>query len=333
MAEIDFEADIVSGIEKLIPAGVRGRNSVSSMSADEAWHAYANWTSRLVAPMPRTVRVSRELESALPGLPDAIAVRTVLDEIANGIDLQPRLSKRILSFHDAKRSRAPINQRSDLDLMLNDWGVHHLHLGAHRPGEDFTERSANLLFVSFIGSNAYAITVMPHNDWSNEQVLQVIAENWPGEEGVIYASKGIVGLAETVAPGDRKALRNAGVSVLYEHNGTVFMPRGGLTTGGTSMLLGSKAAAELNYIRQVERLLSEAPERLDAYLRVATGTPVAKTEWHLDVVDDMWAIHERISDCAVLLQSIEQFLRNHPPGHSCDVCGRFDPLVGAHLRT
>jgi hypothetical protein len=73
-----------------------------------------------------------------------------------------------------------------------------------------------------------------------------MAENWSGEEGVIYAARGIVGLAETVSHRDRKALRNAGVSVFFKHNGTVFMPRGGLTTGGTSMFLGSRAAAELN---------------------------------------------------------------------------------------
>jgi len=305
---LTFEEDIVQAIEQLVPVGVRGRDAIASMSATEAWDRYANWTSRLVEMMPRKVLVSRELESALPNIENKNAVRKVLQEIARGEDLRPRLSKLTMSFYDETPTSGQLHKRQDLDLLLNDWGIHHLHLGEAQVGT-FSNRSKNLLFVSFVGANAYVIDVLPHNDWVNERLLKVIAENWPGDDaGVIFEAKGIVGLAEPVAAASRRGLRGAGVSVLFEYNGTVYLPRGGLTTGGTSMHVGMRAMQDLNYIWRIERLLEKNCKHLDAMV-VASGHPLpASTDWHLDVVNDMWTVHERTNGATFLLQQVEQFV-------------------------
>ena len=320
MPDIDFEADIKAGILALIPDDIVGREAVAHMAARDVLNAYYNWMSRLVPPMPRRVHRSTEVEAAISHHPEAEAIASVLAEIERGDDLQARLSSSITVFRDEEAKAGHLHRRRDLDLMLADWGVHHLHLGMPKPDDFFVERTDDLLFVSFVGHQAYAIAVLPHGNWASEDVLRIMAENWPDDEGVIWAAKGIVGLAETVTQEERNTLRRSSVAVLFEHNGRVFMPRGGLTLGGTSMTTGLEADKALNYIWSVDRLLKANPRRLNTITKGQGNALPAELDWHLDVLDNIWRLHERNSGSVVLLQHVIAFFDEHPADHACEVC-------------
>jgi hypothetical protein len=276
LGEVDFEGDIVAAVGDLVPAHVEGWSAIGQMRADDAWLAYGNWLSRHVEPRPRTVHVSRELEQLLAGHPDEESVRTVLREVERGDDLTPRLSTRALYLHDdeaAERGRA---SRRDLDPLLNDWGVHHLHLGPHSHEKRFVQRSKNLLLISFLDDHAYAVTLLAHGSWADENILCIMADNWP-EDGVLLGSLSGIRLAQPIPPESRLELRNAGVSTMYEHHdGRVYVPRGMMSTAGTSMTLGLQMDPGMTLIRRVEHALKSTPNgRLNALLRIRTGAKVS----------------------------------------------------------
>lgn len=244
MGDVDFEGDIVAAVGHLVPADVEGWSAIGQMTADDAWLAYGNWLSRHVEPRPRTVHVSRELEQLLAGHPDEESVRTVLREVERGDDLTPRLSKGTVYLHEDKAVERGRARRRDLDLLLNDWGVHHLHLGAHTPNKRFVQRSKNLLLISFLDDHAYAVTLLAHGGWADETILSILADNWP-KDGVLLGPLSGIGLAERIPPESRLDLRNAGVSTMYEHHdGRIYVPRGMMSTAGTSITLGLQKALE-----------------------------------------------------------------------------------------
>lgn len=187
---LDLDVDVVAAVEANVPASVSGREILATLDATEAWNAYRAWRWRFISKRPRTVHLSRELQADLQQLPtqEAAAIWAVLKEIKRGDDLTVRLSKLTRHFHDPRG-------RNDRDRMLNDWGVHHLHLGPRIDNQTPVERSGPLLFVSVLEDDAYAAIALPHGNWADEDVLRVLADNWP-DEGVIHGTRGgIVGLS------------------------------------------------------------------------------------------------------------------------------------------
>lgn len=84
----------------------------------------------------------------------------------SGDDYSPYLSKQVDKFRD--------------DLMFNDWGILHLHLGTELESNGrYIQRTGPLLFVYFNKNNVYFINVYPHSKWTNREVLQTIYDNWP----------------------------------------------------------------------------------------------------------------------------------------------------------
>ncbi len=97
----------------------------------ELLHIYGNWRGRRPYPRPRVVHRSQEILSSA----EALAFQSELDELVRkmeaGEELKPHLSRAVdaafLSTQD--RASLPRAQREqDLDRMLADWGIHHLHL-------------------------------------------------------------------------------------------------------------------------------------------------------------------------------------------------------------
>ncbi len=68
-----------------------------------------------------------------------------------------------------------------LDLLFNDWGIHHLHLRSDKenPSDYFNGRTGLLLFVKFTIDTAYFLDIKSHDDWSNTDFIRIIQRNWP----------------------------------------------------------------------------------------------------------------------------------------------------------
>lgn len=66
------------------------------------------------------------------------------------------------------------------DLLLNDWGIHHFHLGlAPEPG-GYQQRTGPLLYAWVADSDLYAITIQAHAAWTDEVLLNEVLDHWPG---------------------------------------------------------------------------------------------------------------------------------------------------------
>jgi hypothetical protein len=217
---------------------------------------------RFVAPIPRKVHTSRELRSSHV----ASLHRPVLDEIIrkieHGIDLTPHLSRRIVHPYRTIKPSEP-GRRSDRDLLLGDWGIHHLHLSLNFQTDGMTERSRDVLFAMFDGENAYLIGIFAHPNeanWAAEDIFAVMFRNWP-DAGLVHQARGVIGLSQHHSDEDRLKLRNAGISNLMEIDGKVFMPgRLGQTTAGTPM----QATREVNALMWQIRVWRENTQaRLD----------------------------------------------------------------------
>jgi hypothetical protein len=121
------------------------------------------------------------------------------------------------------------------DGLLNEWGVHHLHLGADllSDGSGRFERTAPLLFARITDDDFYAINVYQHGAWEESGILESLHRNWP-DTIRSYRLKGIQG--EPLSKTQRRNLRkvNAQAATVVA-DGTVYMSiGGGVVSSGVS---------------------------------------------------------------------------------------------------
>jgi hypothetical protein len=172
----------------------------------------------------------------------------ILNEIESkftkGEDVNPYLSRNIL---DA----------DFLDYLLDDWGIHHLHLSNKKDskGNFFMERSDYLLFVKVYDNDVYFIDVQKHKTksiFAKQELLQIFERNWP-EMMEPYQLKDVMSVHK---PSDKEIeqLRKGGAYVLYEVNGKVFTPiGGGLTSARTNINHTIKADDLLTILHEAEK--------------------------------------------------------------------------------
>src|ERR1700674_3626538 len=124
---------------------------------------YFNAVRRILPSKKRTVFESTEL---LIPVEYAEGYEKIKHIIRNGEDLKPYLSKGTKSL-------------TANDLLLNEWGIHHLHLGNSLDDDGYIERTEHLLFLMFTDGAAYMLQVMNHGAWTNTYLIQILHDNWP----------------------------------------------------------------------------------------------------------------------------------------------------------
>ncbi|HBL12133.1 MAG TPA: hypothetical protein DD379_12130, partial [Cyanobacteria bacterium UBA11162] len=129
-------------------------------------------------------------------------------------DLRPHLSKRIgnLDYND---------------LLLNDWGIYHLHLGTTLDASGFITRTGPVLFARFDHKRAFLINVMKHDNWSRQEFIRILHENWP-DSIESFRPYGIQKLKYVPSDTDIKDCRKAGIQTAVQlEEGIVYLPIGG----------------------------------------------------------------------------------------------------------
>lgn len=220
---------------------------------------YHNWMRRLVPQQPRTVHKSRAFQQNPLTAQRASDLASMIADIEAGRDLTKYLSRDIV--------RAPVKvpggrRRPDLDLMLNDWGVHHLHISSTVEADGFVRRDGPLLFVSFRPYAAYLIDIMNHGDWVRDHVLEVLASEWPNE-GVIYKVKHAPP-GSPITEGQRANLRGNHYNAAFTFGSTVFMPAGGMMADGTTVAAWCYARLVLGKVTVFEQALTANPRCLES---------------------------------------------------------------------
>ncbi len=191
---------------------------------------------RLVSPNPRQILKSKDFACSpkYQGALDQIE-RIIQD----GDDLTPYLSTKIkeVDYNDA---------------LLNDWGIHHLHLGTKVELNGFMNRTGPLLYCRFEEDNVYFIAILPHGSLTMQKLIKTVHQNWP-ESLSQFRAHGFKGSQLTDKEIKELRRKNANYCLEVEPDISYLFPGGGTTPVGTNATDAIRASYLLEQIRQAEQ--------------------------------------------------------------------------------
>jgi hypothetical protein len=226
-------------LESAIRSEILGRIPQNQLLAEDVQYLLAlrlrellsvffNWRNRFVSARPRTVHRSNELMAK-----NRPEVEELAKKIEAGRDLSPHLSTGVQEILNRRRGTSGrLSSRRDVDLLLNDWGIYHLHLSDVDRGDGFVVRTGDLLFVAFRRDDAYLLDVLGHGAWTNESLVEIATINWP--EAGLFSHFPNMTLEFSASEDDRKKLRDSGINTPVPLSSGGFASGPGITRGGTS---------------------------------------------------------------------------------------------------
>lgn len=248
----DFDRDLAAIVtNRLAAVGYPGQ---TFGGARDALITYCELQRRLIPAAPR--RVLKPIGFSCPT--DQIAGLQALEaKITKGDDLRPHLHRALKDL---------LSQ----DQMLNEWGIHHFHLGTTLESDGFVTRTGPLLYARVTVEAVFFIWVRNHGEWENEDLLQVLHDNWP-DSLAAFKSPGIALEMPQASAAERKEFRKVGInSFVQVTDGSIYCPPGiGMTLAGHKPGSGKKkgrprsvaavrrAMVVLNAVKQMKRRLEE----------------------------------------------------------------------------
>jgi hypothetical protein len=282
--------------DRLRPVGLVAY--LNGLDAHAALVVYHNWANRLVPSQPRTIRKSRAFEQNPLTAQRASDLALLIADIEQGKDLRKYLSRGIVRTP----VKTPGGRRPDIDLLLNDWGVHHLHISSLVEPDGFVKRDGPLLFVSFTAATAHLIDIMQHGDWCRDHVLEVLASEWPNES-VIYEMRSPTPTSPNAITEQQRAnLRANGYNAAFAFNGKTFFSRG-MMSGGVTMEGWLYARNLLHRIQEVEKVLAENPGRCAAIFEQHNVKFPDEPEFVFAIGDDGPSILEKRTGTCISLMA------------------------------
>ena len=198
---------------------------VSNMKKSELPYKYFNMLNKKLVQIPRQVLISKELYQSPYYNKYKKVINYLKSLIEKGEDISAYLSKKIdsIDYNDG---------------LLNDWGIHHLHLSTEKESNSkFNKRTGELLFVRFQNTKAYFINIYKHNNWAKKEVIQIVHRNCE-EDFRTFRLEGVLSLHSRIEDRNYQKLRNKNINVPIEvEEGVVYMGFGfGITTSGHGQL-------------------------------------------------------------------------------------------------
>lgn len=306
--EVDFDADLRAFVLSALPHQPDAREELEAESTSELLIHYFNWYCRLVPQARRRVHKSSELKRKIKDLSTSArhSIREIEETISRGSDLTRYLSRGIRNGY-ISRERAPKKNkhRRDRDLMVYDWGLHHLHLSTVVDEEGFVGRTEDLLFAGFLANDAYLIDIAPHGSWYLRSLLETIVLNWP-DSGLVTPMQGIVGLSTTYSEQEGLELREAGVAAnMLEFQDRVWVPRDFISTAGTSMRATRRADFILTEAERLQHLIQANPRVVMDDIENAVG-PIAIPRLRFAIYDHDYGILEESKDAFLRIGTLAE---------------------------
>ncbi|MCW5801824.1 MAG: hypothetical protein KIT31_05510 [Deltaproteobacteria bacterium] len=180
-------------------------------------------------------------------------------ELQTGTSLQPRLSR-------------TLNNRAFNDLMLHEFGLHHLHLGTTLDPTGLITRTGDLLVVLVRPDDAYLVDVRSHGCWSQQDLIEIIHENWPSVLRPFRIN--IESSQSPVTSAQRENLRRRRMNAAIEMpDGTVYAGiGGGYVRSGASFDAVRWADITLRMAKEIENAMTGLESQLTAELTRTTGS-------------------------------------------------------------
>jgi hypothetical protein len=238
--------------------------------------AFFNFRHRLILARPRRVELSRELSARIgSNETDRRMIERVREEAERGVELWPRLSRSI---------RDPFAN----DHLLNDWGVHHLHVAEVVDDDGFVTRDGPLLFAVVRGDTIYFVERLHHGtqSFATSDLVEILHSNWP--QLIAHAKIPALMRADNqLTPTERRKVRTSGItSFVQTADGTVYAPMGG---GYTTTGLSARVISSAHHLRDCTRAAEEW----------ARGD--AQVEWLRDAIFDKTGLRPQELDLEFLL--------------------------------
>jgi hypothetical protein len=183
---------------------------------------YFNWLRRVVMPYKRNIHFSQEFQCP--------------QEHRNGLlQLQKKLEVGEPTWPNLSRRLRDLNYNDDL---MNDWAIHHFHLGTVREKDGFMKRTGPVLFTKITDSDAYFLNVFDHHSFSKVELIRILHRNWPD---LIRDFRVATDITPEVNDNDVAEFRKLGLTTFVQVvPGVAYMPLGyGLTSARTSLEVGT----------------------------------------------------------------------------------------------
>lgn len=266
--EIDFYADWIEFLRaKLTEYG----DPPDAFTPNEKIEfEYFNVVKRAIVPKPRQVHlpngfvVPADLE---------VDFHKFVEDATSGANLNPYQSR---TLKDAEYD----------DLFLNDWGVHHFHVGRAVEADGFVARRDPLLFAQVTSDGLYVCGFFSHGAWADYDVMETIHANWPTSLERLKLV-GIRPVSERPTSEELKKARRAGLMVpLQMLDGTVYMsPGGGISTARLAVDVVSNADRHRDWIRNVEDQVRKELPRVLPQIELALHRKPARLSFRLEFQD------------------------------------------------
>jgi hypothetical protein len=226
---VDFLADVVVTARDELRAG--GFSVSSTASAYDVLFDLFDLVRRQVPQRARQVLRSQEFRCPIHLVSGLVCLE---EKLRLGLDVTPHTSR------GTKRLRRP-------DGLLNDWGIHHFHLGVVIESDGYVRRTGVLLFAYVTDNEAYLIQTLPHNSWTERALMDVLRGNWPD---LLHPLDLHAAPSPMPSSSIRKA-RQGGVMTLHQFDdGLIVFPPGGGYSTNRRPLESSSAVNEM--MRKIE---------------------------------------------------------------------------------
>jgi hypothetical protein len=266
----DFFADLAQWArDELARAGYKVG---SATKPDEMIAEYLNASRRHISAQPRRVLFSREFKCP----PD---LRVGVDEIQRkaerGENLRPHQS-------------TSVSEPDFDDGILNDWDVHHFHLGttAYPRNPTYVGRTRALLFARVTADTMYFICVISdgHAAFAEQEILKTIHRNWPDSIAQFQLCR-VAG--EKLTENNIKALRgvNCNATIAMEDGKTYFPPGGGYVSSGRNAMIVFACARIVATCRRLEAVVREEVAAYRAKTPAADDKPPRSYNFKLQIED------------------------------------------------
>lgn len=166
----DIAIDFLGDWADIQRRALRSEGYTPSSDNQQVSFQFFNMIKRLIEPRPRVVHEAKGIVCP----PDLESAYTKIKaKISRGENLRPHLSRTLtdLDFDD---------------MLVNDWGIYHLHLSTTVESNGFVARTGPVLFARFEKDDAYLVTIQTHgkgspNVWTNQDMLKTISD-LPGNQ-------------------------------------------------------------------------------------------------------------------------------------------------------
>jgi len=280
----------------------REKNAFAALDVHEQTWRFLNWQSRLVHPHARQVNRANGFDSLPAVEANKSAVQELLARLARGDDVRTHLSQDVecgYSMHAPGQKGGP-----DFDLLLSEWGIHHLHLNQLSVKSGSRLKSKDLLYAILGRGVVFALAVGPHRAWASTRLIEAAVRSWPNQR--LYSPL-------SISPGrdwsetERKRLRAAGVTSTPVADNQAWLS--GVTGGISTALVSNRVFREAGKLVRFLRQATEYPEHIEYPLQNHASLndvawpkhPIMAIQWLSGPDRYCFGIREMTSGVAVLI--------------------------------